>query len=485
MDAAALVAFAAECDWGVGLQMSGLCLALMLTVTAVLWCVDGSNKTGATRAVSWVKAFLCSALVFVAASAFGARVGLACCLCMGAQSAFSYAPPARPAPTAPRADSKGERKAGAKRDEKMDAKRSAEISLLRRPNVFPPLDLTRARGHDRAKEGGPKKLIFSVMVNDLLEVNLIDEVFKPDLGLMADWTDDGLLNDDGGGSYSLKVTPSSDNSEWRPYLQFGNLTEKDESIESNTDCYSIRKRPVVCKYMRSIPTLRMRMPLHDFPFDVINLDTEVQFGWTTKDLEVVAGEMEIDPKLLQLNEYVLVDHRIIVQEHLYRYYTAYDGCEDPYPECIVRLTLARNPWYYIMRLVVPQVLLSCMELTSFLCDSDAVADRFSISGTIVLSEIALYFVAIEMLPKVPYVTRIDKWFSWCFLLVFVSCAQNAANYMLSGQISAELLNAIDGASALIYSIGVAAITIWFLIPLYKFQTVYAPKQFVKRDTLVR
>jgi hypothetical protein len=248
-------------------------------------------------------------------------------------------------------------------------------------------------------------------------------------------------------------------------------------VEENTDCYYLRKRPLVCKYARWIPTLRMRMPLQNFPFDVINLDTEVQFGWTTHDLKVVAGEMEIDQKVAGLTEYVLVEHKIIVQEHLYEYYTVYDDCEEPYPEVrvnspkkspnfpnspniprsispnshpwfpnhspskfspkqypnnqvIIRLTLARNPWYYIMRLVVPQLLLSAMELTSFLCEPDAVADRFSISGTIILSEIALYFVAVDMLPKVPYVTRIDTWFSWCFLLVFLSCAQNGLNFMV-------------------------------------------------------
>uniref|UniRef100_A0A7S0CQC2 Neurotransmitter-gated ion-channel transmembrane domain-containing protein n=1 Tax=Amorphochlora amoebiformis TaxID=1561963 RepID=A0A7S0CQC2_9EUKA len=348
--------------------------------------------------------------------------------------------------------------------EHSEKKRPKKPLEVRRPYVFPPIGENKEK-----KEGNKNVVMISCMVNDILEVDVINESFKPDLGILMDWIDDENLTESKDGMLKNPYGEGDNQGGFLPYMQFGNITESAEPIEKNLGVYTIRKRPVFCRYIRYIPNMRQRMPLNDFPFDIINLDTEIQFGWTEKDLSIVCAEMEIDPKLRNINEYILIGHEMILQSHLYEYYTAYDDSEDPYPEIIIRLTLARNPWYYLARLVVPQILLSLMELTSFLVESDAIADRFSISGTIILSEIALYLIAVDMLPKVPYVTRIDIWFSWCFTLVFLSCVQNGLNYSLSGSIEAKVLDQIDIIASLVYSVGLVFVTVWFVWPLGRFE----------------
>eukprot|EP00466_Bigelowiella_natans_P010684 jgi/Bigna1/73702/fgenesh1_pg.25_\ len=365
---------------------------------------------------------------------------------------------------------------------------NADPVFPRRPYVFPKLDLNRKPGHD--SKHGPKIVLFSCMVNNLLEVNLIDEYFKPDLAILMDWIDDGELKED----WSLKRKTED---MWKPWMQFGNTIEKVEEVEKNTDVYSLRKRPVICSYRSAImvcfydepfPTYFCNSSKYKFDSKGYSdtLSTDASEGWTTKDLKIVAGEMEIDSKIRQLNEYALVDHRIIVREHKYQYFTCYDDSSDPYPEVVIRLTLARNPWYYIMRLVMPQLLLSFMALSTFQVAAEEVADRFSVSGTIVLSEIALYFIAVQMLPRVPYVMRIDIWFTWCFALVFAAWGQNGLVYqfMKDGTLTESELDEFDKWSAIVYIILVVLGTLWFLRPLYKFQRLHAPLQEVHSKATV-
>eukprot|EP00466_Bigelowiella_natans_P006661 jgi/Bigna1/147093/aug1.128_g21801 len=450
---------------------------MMMLVVVIRWCTTAekdSMKQGPKSSrfsfseESPGKKLWCpvSSLLLLAISVFGLNVGTAVALCIGSQSILQEE---RKRPNG-NILKLGEKKLNGQQNgetKSSESKHSGTTVVagrksldVRRPYKFPP------KGEKDEKMGGK-------------EVNLIDEFFKPDMGILMDWIDDDNLKSDYefkkdpyGEVISLSYSPPNifcffelsqgdDAGGFKPYMQFGNLTEKTEDIEKCTGVYMMRKRPVFCRYARYIPTLRQRMSLQEFPFDVINLDTEIQFGWTTNDLKIVAAEMEIDPKLDAMNEYVLVSHEMIVRTHLYEYYTAYEDSEDPYPEIIVRLTLARNPWYYIMRLVMPQILLSIMELTSFMCECDAIADRFSISGTIVLSEIALYFIAVDMLPKVP--------FSWCFMLVFISCVQNGINYMLHGSVAPELLQKIDVLSAIGYMLGVFLVTAWFMFPLFTFE----------------
>ena len=79
------------------------------------------------------------------------------------------------------------------------------------------------------------------LVNNLLEVDLINETFKPDLSIVMDWADDGEIDENN----CLKRKPSE---MWKPYIQFGNNIEEVGTIETNTDCYLLNGRPVICKY---------------------------------------------------------------------------------------------------------------------------------------------------------------------------------------------------------------------------------------------
>ena len=76
--------------------------------------------------------------------------------------------------------------------------------------------------------------------------------------------------------------------------------------------------------------------------------------------------------------------------------------------------------YYVTHLVSLMFLVAGLEATSFFIESDSLADRFSVSGTMVLTAVAFYFVVIEKLPNVSYSTHLDKWLMGCFGLMFSS-----------------------------------------------------------------
>ena len=59
-------------------------------------------------------------------------------------------------------------------------------------------------------------------------------------------------------------------------------------------------RPVMTQYRRHADTLRLsHLDLRQFPFDEIELDAVLSFGWTEDDLTVQAGTLEVAAKLAE------------------------------------------------------------------------------------------------------------------------------------------------------------------------------------------
>ena len=101
-----------------------------------------------------------------------------------------------------------------------------------------------------------------------------------------------------------------------------------------------------------------------------------------------------------------------------------------YSHAVIRLRVRRDPWYYLLRITFVSVILSAVEACSFLIDVRDLGGRFGVSGTMLLSAVAFYFVTLEQLPKVAYLTRTDVWNMCTFLLLFLSTMENGLAYAI-------------------------------------------------------
>ena len=72
--------------------------------------------------------------------------------------------------------------------------------------------------------------------------------------------------------------------------------------------------------------------------------------------------------------------------------------------CIVR----RGSKYYLYNIALTEALLVLLSTTAKIVPLDEFADRMSISLTLLLTSIALWFVVAEKLPNLSYQTHLDK-----------------------------------------------------------------------------
>ena len=102
-----------------------------------------------------------------------------------------------------------------------------------------------------------------------------------------------------------------------------------------------------------------------------------------------------------------------------------------YPGLRFVLCVHRRPGYYIVNVVVPTGLIVLLCACQYQIAAEDVADRMSVSLTLLLTTIAFKLVTSSMLPAVAYLTLLDRYVSLCSLLNFLAvlAAAVAGNFV--------------------------------------------------------
>jgi hypothetical protein len=83
-------------------------------------------------------------------------------------------------------------------------------------------------------------------------------------------------------------------------------------------------------------------------------------------------------------------------------------------------TAARNVQHYILKVILPLILIVIMSWAGFWIDTVHSASQISVAVTSMLTLIAYRFAVDTQLPRLPYMTRLDVFFLISTLLVFFS-----------------------------------------------------------------
>ena len=90
-----------------------------------------------------------------------------------------------------------------------------------------------------------------------------------------------------------------------------------------------------------------------------------------------------------------------------------------YQHVICSASLLRNPFFFLVNVSLPNMLLAAMAGLQFLVDVDDVADRASISLTLLLVCASYFQFSASLTPKLAYLTLLDKHSLWCIFVVIV------------------------------------------------------------------
>eukprot|EP00873_Tetraselmis_striata_P034887 jgi/Tetstr1/455151/TSEL_042001.t1 len=162
-------------------------------------------------------------------------------------------------------------------------------------------------------------------------------------------------------------------------------------------------------------TLSQSFDLHDFPFDRQRLAVKISMNsGNDRSRTFAASGFTLIEGQVSLPEWSIAQELEVDESHV----------EEDRSAMHYQIPIRRKHAYY----------------------SQNFADRAGILLTILLTAVAFKFVVADMLPKVPYFTKLDLYVSACFALVFLLTVQMAASALVKDAAAAGAVDRYAGAA---------------------------------------
>ena len=285
---------------------------------------------------------------------------------------------------------------------------AASIQLARSAETPTLIDRPRA-------DSGPTQISVAIWFVDISSIDSAQQSFTADVVVVFQWKDPRLTHTGGGAAlYSLDRI-------WNPRVVVVNETN---SINHRfPDSVEVAADGTVIYRQRFVGSFTQALVLKSFPFDkqvfrvqlaaVKYSPSEVNFvpdqKWIAAGIKQAAG---ISPSI------TLPDWTVEKWDVKPVVYTLAPGLENS--GYVFEFTASRNLQHYILKVILPLVLIVMMSWAVFWIDPATSNSQISIAVTSMLTLIAYRFAVDSQLPRLPYMTRLDAFFLTSTLLVFFS-----------------------------------------------------------------
>lgn len=269
---------------------------------------------------------------------------------------------------------------------------------------------------DRPATGaGPTQVSVGIWIVDITNIDSAQQNFTADLAVVFRWKDARLAHTGTGVAYyALEQI-------WTPRVGIANETSS--VVRKFPESAEVEPDGTVLYRQRYVGAFTQPLRLRSFPFDrqafhiqlvaIRYRPDEVMFvpdqNWINNGLKQGAG---IAPSI------TLPDWTIEKWETKPVTYALAPGFE--YSGYAFEFTAARNVQHYILKVILPLILIVMMSWAGFWIDTVHSASQISVAVTSMLTLIAYRFAVDTQLPRLPYMTRLDVFFLISTLLVFFS-----------------------------------------------------------------
>jgi hypothetical protein len=267
---------------------------------------------------------------------------------------------------------------------------------------------------------GKTRVEVAIRILDLMEVNDAEQSFLADVAVVTQWRDPRLAER----WDSLQILETS--TVWTPRLQVVNKRELERSLGEAVDVMpdgTVTHRERLTGYFRSLLDLR------DFPLDTQSFRIQIVApGVDTSELQLVLSDEDTstDFELLSISDWSLTSAHVEPM--------AYPGGQGgkTLPGLALVFDAEREFSYYLVQVLLPLIAIIMMSWTVFWVDPTVIPARMSVVVTAMLTVIAYRFALGSMVPKLPYLTRLD-WFllGATFLVLLALVAVAATSYYVS------------------------------------------------------
>jgi len=304
---------------------------------------------------------------------------------------------------------------------------------------------------------GPTQVSVQIWFVDINSIDSAQQSFTADIAIVLRWKDPRLAHTGGGvAHYALDQI-------WNPRVVIANETNSvSRRLPESPD---VDPDGTVTYRQRYVGSFTQALHLRSFPFDkqtfrvqlvaVRYRPNEVQFvpdkEWVDAGLKQAAG---IAPSI------TLPDWTLEKWEIKNMVYALAPGRE--LSGYAFEFTALRNVQHYILKVILPLILIVFMSWTVFWIDPVNSNSQISVAVTSMLTLIAYRFAVDSQLPRLPYMTRLDTFIFTSTLLVFFSLIEVLLTTILENRQQAERAKKIDRYCRVIFPVifAIASIAIF-------------------------
>ncbi len=263
--------------------------------------------------------------------------------------------------------------------------------------------------------GEPTEVQVRVFMIDLDDVNSADQNFAASVYYEARWTSRFLVHE-GPGPIRRRVTEV-----WTPRLVLVNQQMGWPAFPGSVEIYpngeAVYRQKVWGRFSQPLD-------LRDFPLDRQVLTIHLAgAGLLREEVKLVDNESDIAPQF-SIADFDLTGWKVEP--------AAYPSSDNPNaaPGFRMQLEVRRQFGYFVMKIIVPLCLIVLMSCAPRFIDPEQIGTNIGVSTTAFLTLVAYLFATTALLPRVSYITRIDRFVFLATLIVFLGLVQTIASTMM-------------------------------------------------------
>lgn len=283
----------------------------------------------------------------------------------------------------------------------------------------------------------PTPVAVGVYLLDVFDVDDASQTITVDFVLWARWLDERIASDRAGRrQFRLSEV-------WSPRL----IVVNERSLERRLpEVVVVDAENRVLYAQRFSGTIASTSDLADFPFDQQLFRIYViAGGYTREEVELV-----IEPDRTGRSQRLsVIDWEIgaVTAELSPFEYTA-DG--RVFPGCAFAFSAKRHSGYYLWKVMLPLFIVVFMSWSVFWIDPTAAPAQIGVAATSILALIAYQFVLGDLVPRLSYLTRQDRFLVGSTVLVFAALVEVIATSTLASQGNLPLAKRVDRWSRIVF-----------------------------------
>ena len=265
---------------------------------------------------------------------------------------------------------------------------------------------------------GPTQISVAVWIVDINSIDSAQQSFTADVFTVLRWRDPRLAHTGTGvAHYALDQI-------WNPRVVIVNETNSvshrlPESVEVDADGTVVYRQ-------RFVGSFSQALLLKSFPFDRETFRVQLAaVRYSPGEVNFVPDQKWLDAGIKQAGgiskSITLPDWTVEKWDLKPLAYTLAPSLDNS--GYVFEFTASRDVHHYILKVILPLVLIVMMSWAVFWIDPINASSQISVSVTSMLTLIAYRFAVDSQLPRLPYVTRLDAFILTSTLLVFVSLVE--------------------------------------------------------------